>query len=103
MSSRQRPFNVYRDFTSFSSDIDLTSQAGIVASPATRIHAANTTAGDLIVVIKGADGVDCTLTVPAEDDVLLDDVEVYSIDSTTTASRVTAFWLDEGQRRNPSS
>lgn len=102
MSSRQRPFNVYRDFTDFTNDVNLLAQAGVVAIPATRLHAANTTAGDLLLVIKGPDGVDCTFTVPAEDDVLLDDLEVYSIDSTTTASRVTAFWLDEGQRRNPS-
>lgn len=91
------PFNVFRTFTSFVSDIDLTAQTGCPKYPASRIEVTNNEATVQDIVIRGTDAVDVAIGCPPTDVHCIDAV-VAAIESTgtETIASVTAYWFNDG-------
>lgn len=91
------PFNVFRTFTSFASDIDLTAQAGCPPYPASMISVKNDEATNQDIVIRGTDAENVAVACRPVDVTDIPAV-VAAIESTgtETIAQVTAFWFDDG-------
>lgn len=102
MSSRRRPYNQYRAFTDFATAVNLRAQPEVVASPALRLRVTNTGATLQTITVTGPDGESVPYEINPTSTEDLDDIEFYTIESADAdIDHVVAFWLDEGQRKNP--
>jgi hypothetical protein len=95
--SHGAPFNVFRTFTSFVADVNLTTQSGCPPYPASRIEVTNNEATVQDIVVRGTDGTNVTIGCPPVDVHCIDAV-VAAIESTgtETIASVTAYWFDDG-------
>lgn len=90
--------NLYRSFTTFSSDIDLTSQTGIpIGVPAVRLEVHNDQVTTQDIVVRGPDAVNVTFEVPADSiRVIRGPIAAIESTGTETIASATAFWIDDG-------
>lgn len=92
---------IFRSFTSFASDIDLTAQSGCPKYPAARVEVHNDATTTQDIVLRGPDATNVTFEVPA-DSIRVIEGQIAAIEATgtETIASVTAYWWDDGQRKN---
>lgn len=90
--------NLYRTFTSFGADVDLTSQTGIPRGvPAVRLEVHNDEASTQDIVVRGPDGVNVVFEIPADSiRVIRGPIAAIESTGTQTIASATAYWVDDG-------
>jgi hypothetical protein len=89
--------NVFRAFTSFGADIDLTAQSGAPKAPAVRLEVHNDQVTTQDIVIRGPDGTNVTFEIPADSvRVIRSAVSAIESTGTETIASVNAYWVDDG-------
>jgi hypothetical protein len=90
--------NVYRSFTSFGTDVNLTTQTGTPEdTPAVRLEVHNDEATTQDIVIRGPDATNVTFEIPADSiRVIRGPVAAIESTGTETIASVTAYWVDDG-------
>jgi hypothetical protein len=92
---------IFRTFTVFSSDIDLTAQSGCPNYPAARLEVHNDDTATQDIVLRGPDASNQAFEVPA-DSIRVIEGQIAAVESTgtETISSAVAYWWDDGTRKN---
>lgn len=83
------PYVDVQQFTTFTSDLDLTAQTGFPQRPARALRVEDVTGGTTLAIQMTESAADRTLTVAAGD---LIEGTIHKIDNTTDVARVTVWW-----------
>lgn len=95
-----KPADICRGFTDFSSDVELTTQSGCPTYPAGRIVVSNTAGSAQTLSCDGPDGVAFALSVP-DDTVMEIEAQISRVNSATgTLGVVAHWWVDSSTRFN---